>query len=200
MKYRQVVAAIVLTTFGWGGVARGDDLTDEMTSNPAMMTTIRSLGVMACLGQEGAKDAAHDKAELKRNFWAFQPDVKLSDAERATQTAAFDKMWGELLAVSTGYNVDKVSFIGCDSVLSSHCMDLYFVAYTPNGPALFRFSMEFKVGDKARVMNVQAITGWETVKEAARKIEHSVNPTRVPTITYTPKPSVPETEPESPKL
>ena len=71
MKYRQVVAAIVLTTFGWGGVARGDDLTDEMTSNPAMMTTIRSLGVMACLGQEGAKDAAADKAELRKNFWAF---------------------------------------------------------------------------------------------------------------------------------
>ena len=79
-------------------------------------------------------------------------------------------------------------------------MDLYFVAYTPNGPAALPVSMEFKVGDKARVMNVQAIAGQETVQRG-RPQDRAFGESSAGTglITYTPKPSVPETEPESPK-
>jgi hypothetical protein len=61
---------------------------------------------------------------------------------------------------------------------------MYFATATPKGPVAIKISMEFRAGPMARLMGVQIYTGWDKVKDVTRCIQHPVNPTRVPVITY----------------
>src|SRR5665213_2552389 len=107
MRHRYPSLAIAMAmTFVMAGSSFGDELTDEMTSNPAMMSTIQLLGATAFYGRTPA-DEAKNKAQLKTNYWAFKPDVHLTDAQVASETKHFDAIWASLMRVSLDYDITQ---------------------------------------------------------------------------------------------
>jgi hypothetical protein len=189
---------IVLLIAAFCSLDRADEVLDDLMTTPAMAVTIKTLGIFACSGRLSVKDVEHNKTEFKKNFWAFEPDVKLSDQEVAEQEKFFDQMWDSVYAVSAEYNVNQVSFIGCDTVLLSQCVDMYYAAFTTKGPVLFKFSVEFKVNEHARLFNAQTYTKWDQIKEIVRGIQHQVSLTRVPVLTVDQKSSSSTTSPNLP--
>jgi len=184
MLYRSMLAVLIVSSLPYCAAARADDLIDEMMSNASMGGTIKTLGIIACTWQVTGDNLEHDKAELRRNFWAFKSDVNLSDKELADQTKRFNDRWDSLIQVTAKYSVKEVLFLGFDEVGQTKSLDMYYIAYTPRGPLLLTYSMEFKVGDAARVFDFQTMTDWDKIKQTTRNIEHKTNRTRVPTITY----------------
>ena len=180
-----VLTLVWIAIASFASDAKADQVTEQIIASSQMTETVKLLGLLCLSGKKTSSQIDHDKAEVReRVYWAFSPDVHLSDAERALESNAFDEMWTELIATSQKYNVDEVSFVGCDAVALLKCLDMYYVGITPNGPVVFKFSMEFEVGDHARLIKVQTITQWDTVKDLLKAIEHPVDRNQIPTISW----------------
>lgn len=186
----------LLAVLGLVGVVAGwsladdviDDITSERNSDRAVMVTIKSFGLVCCLGGQPQSIVDGGKTQVESFYWAFRPDAHLDDTQVAEERKRFDNIWASLMQISREYEVNSVQFVGCDTIGTAQCLDLYFESVTTKGPVIFRMSVVFASGadSRCRIFNIDTCTGWDKVKQAAQHIQHPASQAKILTVALNP--------------
>ena len=159
---------------------RGESL-DDFLADPARAHDLKSLG-LTILTQIHPDEGQRNVQEIRKSFWATRPAAGLSAAERAAAVQHFDATWQQIGDLVRADRIRSLSFAGLQPVLLGKAQEWYFAAFTPRGPVLFKFCVQFNDQAPLTIMDVQVWTRWDDVKATYAAVQFK--PNKVATITY----------------
>lgn len=155
-----------------------DDIIDRLRQDD-----IKAVGLIALVFSYPA-EADHAREQLRRNWWAFQPGVKLTPEQLHVAEVEFQKVGDGLRDLMQSRSVKDLKFAGVDRLGLSTLQDWYFIAAAPEGPILLRVSVGYV--ENARVFGIRWYTTWDEIKHVLANVQYKLGKA-VLTISYTPR-------------
>ncbi len=180
---RCVMMLLVLCVAGLdGGVVQAQETLDDFLKSPQRVESVRLL-MLALASQTDPDVAGRNAAELRKAFWAVQPEAALPTGARDEAMRQFDTDFQAVADLIRARGMNRISFLGIDSVLLKRSMDWYFGDATPRGPVLIRVSVQDNRDRPMTLHGIKVWTNWDEIKAITREIHYPAGG-QVLTLTY----------------
>src|SRR5690349_6871100 len=108
--------AVVLLACCVASAADRVETLDGFLNNAARVKDLKVF-CLVFASQTDPAQADRNAAEVRRSFWAAQPEAKLTDSEREIELTRFDTDWRRVADVIKERNMTTVYFCGIDNVM-----------------------------------------------------------------------------------